>query len=503
MMAVERQKPARRLSDLLGALPLAGPDPLVYGLTPDSRRVNPGWVFAACRGRRQHGLAYLPAALDAGASAVLWEPADSVDTAASEAGCRAHGVPLVAVPGLSHQLGTIASRLHGDPSGCLRVVGVTGTDGKTSVTQFLAQAVASEGIGCGVIGTLGYGLYGELSSGNHTTPDAALVQELLGGFRDAGAGFVSMEVSSHALDQQRVSGVRFDTAVLTNLGRDHIDYHRSERAYAEAKSRLFTSAGLRCAVVNLDDGFGCAVRRLVPRTVELLGYSLQPDSDADISVLSLRPGADALALEIVTPVGLLNVSVPVIGRFNAQNLLAVAAALVGVGWDVSRISRALAAIRPVPGRMECFGGGDQPLVVVDYAHTAGALEAALRALGEHVPGSIWCVFGCGGDRDRGKRPLMAAAAEARAHHVILADDNPRGEDPERIIQDIQAGFRRRPATVERDRVSAIDLAIRNAGPGDAVLVAGKGDEDYQITAAGIRHYSDRETVAALMAEAQS
>jgi len=513
------QRPATlQLSELLRAavpeLPLpaalAGRDPEVTGLTVDSGSVQPGWIFAACQGARSHGLAYLNAALANGAGAVLWEPGGDVDIALASRQCDAAGLPLVELPGLGRKLGPLAATLYGNPSDALTVVGVTGTDGKTSVSQFLAQALAADAAAgkagkpvCGLVGTLGYGLHGRLETASHTTPDAPRVQQLLAGFRDAGASHVSMEVSSHALDQGRVEGVRFHTAVLTNLGRDHLDYHKTETAYAAAKQRLFMTAGLRCAVLNLDDGLGHSLQRKLAGDVRVLGYSMEPETGADISLTGIDLGTRGMTITALTPVGVVEATVPVMGRFNAQNLLALIGVLQSLDWDAARISRALGGVTAVPGRMECFGNVGGPLVVVDYAHTGGALEAALRALSEHVPGRIWCVFGCGGERDSGKRPLMAAAAETHAFRVIITDDNPRGEDPEAIVAGIQAGFRRGPAPVERDRVRAIDLAIRDAGPGDAVLVAGKGHEDYQITAHGRHYYSDRDAVAALLAEVRS
>lgn len=478
-------------------------DPVVTGLTVDSRQVQPGWIFAACAGVSHHGLDFLADALEAGAGAVLWEPAGTLNPAEAEARSRAAGVPLIAVPELSRKLGLIAARLYREPSQDLAVIGVTGTDGKTSVTQFLAQALGSEGQLCGLIGTLGYGLRGSLAAASNTTPDAARIQALLAGFRDKGAHFASMEVSSHALDQHRVAGVRFHTAVLTNLGRDHLDYHMTEQDYADAKRRLFYQEGLGCAVLNLDDRFGRSVHNSLAPGIRPLGYSMHTGGTADITTTALRMAPGSLLLDAATPVGQVAAEVPVMGRFNAQNLLAVIGALVSLEWDAARISRALADIRPVPGRMERFGGDDRPLVIVDYAHTAGALASALQALSEHVSGRIWCVFGCGGDRDPGKRPLMAAAAEAHADYVIITDDNPRNENPDRIIADIQSGFRQRHAYVERSREAAITRAIQEAGPGDAVLVAGKGHEDYQITADGTRHYSDRETVMSVLGEVRS
>lgn len=506
MIAVNSASPALPLSRLLaperGVSLSSGEDPTVSGLAVDSRSLRRGWAFAACRGASGHGLDYLAAALDAGASAVLWEPDESVDVTEAEKLARRTGVPLVAFPGLQERLGFLACRLYQDPSRSLTVIGVTGTDGKTSVTQFLAQALSASDEPCGVIGTLGYGMHGALAAGVNTTPDAASIQALLAGFRDAGARHACMEVSSHALVQHRVSGVHFQIAVLTNLGRDHLDFHGTEQAYADAKRRLFQVGGLRWAVLNLDDGLGHSLRRQMPEGARVLGYSLSSDSDADVCPTALQLTPDGLAMGVDTPVGTVEVRMPLMGRFNAQNVLAVTGVLVTLGWGASRIADALEALRPVPGRMERFVNQGRPLVVVDYAHTPGALQAALQALGEHIQGRVWCVFGCGGDRDAGKRPLMAAAAEAGSHQVVLTDDNPRGEDPEQIIADIRSGFRRLQPAVERDRPAAIRRAVNEAAGDDVVLVAGKGHEDYQITATGTHHYSDRETVARVLREAR-
>ncbi len=470
----------------------------VQGLSADSRDLRPGWIFAACAGGRRHGVDFLGQALAQRPAAVLWEPAAGVQARDVRALGEAAGVPEVAVPDLGRKLGLLAARAFQDPSAALTVVGITGTDGKTSVSQFLAQALQSAGR-CGVIGTLGHGEPGALQPLANTTPDAARVQGLLAGFRDNGMSAASMEVSSHGLDQGRVEGVRFHTAVLTNFGRDHLDYHGSIEAYADAKRRLFVVPGLRVAVLNMDDGLGRSIHRQLPKEVRCIGYSAQADEHAEVACTSLALRSEGMRLEAITPVGLVEAELPLLGRFNAENVLAVIAVLCGLGWDAAAISQGLARIRPVPGRMERFLGEGRPLVVVDYAHTAGALGAALAALREHVNGRVWCVFGCGGQRDRGKRPLMAAAAEAGSNAVVVTDDNPRGEDPDAIVQDILEGFRRGPAVVIRDRRQAIAQAVAQAGPDDVVLVAGKGHEDYQETAGGRTHYSDRETVAALLA----
>ncbi len=497
MRAAEALDRLTTLAELLQRPLAIGGDVRIGGLSADSRAVCPGWVFAACAGERHHGIDFIDEALARGASAVLWEPQPGLDCAAAKQQCRAAGIPVLEYPGLGRDLGRLAARAFDHPSEAVRVIGVTGTDGKTSVSQFLAQVLEGDG-GCGVIGTLGYGPVGALQPAANTTPDAATVHAVLAGFRESGLQSASMEVSSHGIDQGRVAAVRFDTAVLTNLGRDHLDYHGTMEAYAEAKRRLFLGEGLRCAVLNADDSFGCSVRRQLPETVDSVSYSLQPDSDAEVVCTHLALLPEGMELTAVTPEGVVEAALPLMGRFNAANVLAVIGVLAGLGWSSPAMTAGLRAIRPVPGRMERFSHEGGPLVVVDYAHTPGALQAVLAALREHVNGRVWCVFGCGGDRDPGKRPLMGAAAEAGADHVIVTDDNPRGESPEHIVRDILSGFRGAEPMVEHDRAAAIARAMGSAGPDDVVLVAGKGHEAYQITARGIRHYSDRDTVRALL-----
>ncbi|MDN3517409.1 UDP-N-acetylmuramoyl-L-alanyl-D-glutamate--2,6-diaminopimelate ligase [Aquisalimonas lutea] len=501
MSAALQKARGRPLHAVLQGLPVEPPaaDPEIRDVVVDSRRAGPGRAFAAVAGSRCHGLDHLPAALAAGASAVLYEPGPAAGVADAEHACRDAGVPLVAVPDLGACLGELAARVHGEPARELQCLGVTGTDGKTSVTQFLAAALDEPGRRCAVLGTLGAGFPGAVSDTGMTTPDAATVQRLLRRFVGEGAARVAMEVSSHALVQHRVAAVPFDTAVLTNLGRDHLDYHGGPEAYAEAKARLFRTSGLRLAVLNRDDPLGARLRReLRDAGVQVIDYSLDSDADAEVICTSLHTGAEGLRLSAITPAGVVDVDAPLLGRFNAANLLAVIAVLVGQGLHGEALHAALQRIRPVPGRMEPFPAPGRALAVVDYAHTPGALEAALMALREHTKGRLWCVFGCGGERDPGKRPLMAAAAEARADCLVLTDDNPRGEDPDAILSAMGNGLRRPGrARMIRDRASAIAAALAEAEPGDTVLVAGKGHETEQVTAAGSRHFSDRETVAGI------
>ena len=478
---------------VLGGAPAQLPALAVTGLALDSRRVRPGDVFLALAGRRSHGMEYADAAIAAGAAAVLWETGEAAPAAAGLAWRQApdgRRVPLVPVAGLSARAGLLADHFYGRPSADLFVAGVTGTNGKTTVTQLVAAAMG-EGA-CGVVGTLGHGLPPALEPSGHTTPDPVTLHRWLAQMREAGARAVAMEVSSHALDQDRAAGVRFDCAVLTNLTHDHLDYHGDMAAYQAAKGRLFRVPGLRHAVVNTDDPFGRRLLCMLPPGVEPVTYGL--GTEAALPTLyghGLRADETGLRLEVDTAWGTGTLVSPLLGRFNAANLLAALGVLLLSGMPLAEALERLGRVRGVPGRMECFGGGDRPLVVVDYAHTPDALHNVLAALRHHCRGRLWCVFGCGGERDRAKRPRMGAIAERLADHVVLTDDNPRGEDPVSIIEEIQSGMADPDAAyVERDRGRAIARAVAGARPGDVVLVAGKGHEDYQLAGGERRPFSD-------------
>jgi UDP-N-acetylmuramoyl-L-alanyl-D-glutamate--2,6-diaminopimelate ligase len=485
-----------RLSGLLDGLVdvPAALDVPVPRLVADSRAVRPGDVFVALAGASTHGLRHAGAARARGAAAVLHDGLAPAGIAVPEG--------ALAVPGLRGRLGDWADRVAGRPSAALRVVGVTGTNGKTSTVQLLTHALEALGVPAGSIGTLGAGRVGRIVEGERTTPDVLSVHALLGRLREEGAAAVAMEVSSHALDQGRVDGVRFEVAVFTNLSRDHLDYHGTMEAYGEAKARLFAMPGLKAAVFNLDDAFGArlAARGGVP---EVWTVSATGQAGARLRLEDLVLEGEGLRFELVEGGQRASVASPLLGRFNADNLLAVAAALRALGFAFEAVAGVLGRLPPVHGRMTRLGGGARPLVVVDYAHTPDALVQALASLRGHARGALVCVFGCGGERDRGKRPEMAAAAEAGADRVIVTDDNPRGEDGEAIVADILAGFRRpRDHRVLRDRRAAIRTAVREAGPGDIVLVAGKGHEPYQEVAGQRLPFDDvAEARAALEGEA--
>ena len=472
----------------------------ITGLCLDSRKVRPGDLFFALRGTREHGLAHASQALAAGAAALVWEPSPQHAELPPPLRERLDGVPAFAVNQLRQQVGVIADRFYGSPSDALTVIGVTGTDGKTSCSHFIAASLDGRDGRCGLIGTLGYGLYGALDAASHTTPDAIRVHGLLADMRAQGARYAAMEVSSHALDQHRVEGVRFHTAVLTNLSRDHLDYHGDVSAYSAAKRRLFLMPGLRHAVVNLDDALGRELARSVADSVQVIGYGMQArPSDATVPMVRgerLELNAAGLRLHMDTPWGSASIQSSLLGEFNASNLLAVLATLVVAGLPFEDACAALERLQTVPGRVERFGGDSgKPLVVVDYAHTPQALESVLHALRGHGRHQLWCVFGCGGERDAGKRPLMAAAVQRYADRIVVTDDNPRGEDPERIIAAIMTGFDQpHQVHVERDRARAIAFAIANAAADDIVLVAGKGHEDYQEIQGKRLPFSDRDRV---------
>ena len=475
--------------------PLALADLAVSGLAADSNAVRPGDLFFALRGGRWHGLEFLEAVRAAGARAVLWEsPYDGALPG------KETTPPLLAVPELRQKLGRIASRFYGEPSRQLQVVGITGTDGKTSCVHFIAQALSDTETGpCGILGTLGAGVYGETEPALHTTPDALSVQRWLAGLAAAGRRYAVMEVSSHALDQGRVNGVEFAVAALTQLSRDHLDYHGTLEAYAAAKRRLFFDHRPGWAVLNLDDAFGREIAAERGGRSQTIGYGLGARSAPLARFvwgehLELSPAG--LRLRIRSSWGDGELRAGLLGRFNAHNLLATLATLLALGLPLAEALARLARTTTAPGRMERLGGGPgEPLAVVDYAHTPHALEQALTALREHGGGRLWCVFGCGGDRDAGKRPLMGAVAERLADRVIVTDDNPRTEQPDRIVADILAGMRQpATATVVRDRRAAILHALAEAEAGDIVLIAGKGHEDYQIVGAERLPFSDR-TVA--------
>lgn len=493
MMPAHRPQ-ARRLAELLGAAAI--PAALeITDLTVSSGEVIAGGAFLACAGRTTHGLTHADEAIERGARVILWEPAE---------GLRVPDFPsqifALPIPGLRAQLGTLGDRFFGAPSATLAMVGITGTNGKTTTAWLTAQALTAAGRRASYSGTLGYGAPGALHATSHTTPDAVSVHRQLAQMRDAGAECVAMEVSSHALDQGRVSGVRFHTAVFTNLTRDHLDYHGTMAAYSAAKAALFDWPTLAARVVNIDDPLGAALARSHRDGAARL-VTVSRHDRASVRATATRATPRGVELDVESDWGAAVLATRLVGDFNADNALAVLAILLVGGVSFQAARRVLGECTAPPGRMEVFGAeAGAPLVIVDYAHTPDALDKALAAVRAHCAGRLIVVFGCGGDRDPGKRPLMGAIASRRADRLWITDDNPRTEPAALITSAIVGGLE--PGTdycVEHERAAAIHGALGEANAGDAVLVAGKGHEDYQIVGHERRPFSDQALIRAALA----
>jgi UDP-N-acetylmuramoyl-L-alanyl-D-glutamate--2,6-diaminopimelate ligase len=483
---------AMPLDELLAGVAEA-PHVRIAGLTLDSREVNVGDAFVALKGGSRHGLDHADEAARRGASAVLFDPGEG-----RSPGEAKRELPFVAVRDLRDRLGAIADRFYGMPSARLTVAGVTGTNGKTTCAWLLASSVGRLARRGAYMGTLGAGFPPAVEGGSLTTPDVVTLHRQLRALADAGATHVAMEVSSHALDQGRVDGLRMRVAAFGNLTRDHLDYHASMERYAEAKARLFALPGLEHAVINVGDAAGHRFAEALGPGIALTAVAVEGERPAAarfLHVSRVRATGGGLDLDVEGWFGSRRLSSRLIGGFNAENLAVTLGVLLAWDFPVDAAVQALAACTAPPGRMEGYRLPHGALAVVDYAHTPDALAKALAALRSHARGRIIAVFGCGGDRDPGKRALMGAAAERGADRVIVTDDNPRSEDGDRIVAMILQGLREPGAAlVERDRARAIDAALAEAQPGDVVLVAGKGHEDYQLVGAERRHFSDRECV---------
>ena len=497
--------PDKSLSELLaGIVPLNSTVDstmgcVVSGLTMDSRQVHAGDVFMACSGHQIHGVYFARQSIERGAVAVLLEEDPAVAKEIEELR-HSEAIPVISVPQLSQKVGIIAERFYDYPSKALTTVGITGTNGKTSCSQFLAQAL-SEDKPSGVIGTIGNGLFGQLESASHTTPDAVSLHGLFKRFLEQGAASVVMEVSSHGLIQGRVAGVSFDVAVFTNLSRDHLDYHGDMENYSAAKKRLFQMPGLQHAVINADDAFGRLLINDLPQSLHIVSYGIAADSD--VHATNLRFSPLGISFDVDTPWGKGTVNSALLGRFNVSNLLAVLTALLLLGMPVAKTLLRMKSLATVPGRMERVGyAGMGPVVVVDYAHTPDAVEKALSSLREHfTEHKIYCVFGCGGDRDPGKRAIMGTLAEANADKIVITNDNPRTEDPNRIVSDILQGITQKDQVqVILDRPQAIRWALEQATRDDAVIILGKGHEQYQIIGKEKRNYAGDCAIATEIAE---
>lgn len=468
------------LSELLphcSSVSLPPADVVINGLAIDSREVQPGGVFIAYPGLNADGRHFIYDAVERGAIAILAEAADFIPPQIP--------VPLILIENLAAQLSLLAARFYQYPAKQLAVIGVTGTNGKTSCTQFIARALTRLNKPCGVIGTLGYGFPGYLTTHSYTTPDALQTQKIAAELAANSAQAIAMEVSSHALAQDRVSAIDFHTAVFTNLTHDHLDYHGSMENYAQAKRRLFESSGLRYAVINVDDPFGVQLAKEFADKLTVYTYGLEHSLPSiaraeAISVRNINFTAAGLSAEVTTPWGMGVLQSSLLGKFNLSNLLAVLAVLCIQGVTLEQALQQLSLLTGVPGRMQTLGGGVKPLVVIDYAHTPDALQQVVTALRAHCQGRLWCVFGCGGNRDRAKRSLMGYIAQQYADQIILTDDNPRHEAASQIIADIMQGISANACVViEHDRRRAIEHALACAKPEDIVLIAGKGHETYQ------------------------
>lgn len=502
------------------------------GLSLNSKKVHEQYLFLACAGTSaQHGIAYAGEAINRGANCIAWEPTAELETMPQSCAVKdKKDVPLIRVEALHKKAGEIAARFYRYPSRSLDVIGITGTNGKTSTTHFIAQlihALDAEQIKeekntrlCAVIGTLGNGIYGALEEGTHTTPDAVTLQAMIAEFNNK-ADTLVMEVSSHALSQGRVNGVEFDTAVFTNLTRDHLDYHGDMKSYADEKLKLFQLAKLKHIIVNHDDDFTSEIIAATDALkkglseedgvdqAEIIRYS-RNDKSVDFFAEDVSLNQEGLSFTLcVSNSGKeknrYRVNSQLVGDFNIDNLLAAIAVLSQRDYELDNIVSVIPKMTTVPGRMEMIRPFDetairQPLIVVDYAHTPDALEKSLTALRAHTQGKLFCLFGCGGDRDKGKRPLMARVAEAQADNIMVSSDNPRTELPEQIIAEIVSGFKHmNKVATEVDREQAIKKILHSASSDDVVLIAGKGHEKYQEINGKKFPFSDKACVLTILA----
>ena len=498
------------LSELLNGFATvdADHDIQITGLELDSRNVHQGNCFIAINGSESHGVDFIPDAVCKGAAAILIDTQDA-DLVTAPFKTGSNQANIILVDQLAIKAGQIAHRYYGQPTDLMKTFGVTGTNGKTSVSHFIGQAIdkiSGDGT-CGVIGTLGNGLFGEIVSSGMTTPDPIHMHLSLSRLHDQGAKAAVIEASSHGLAQHRLSGVDFDVAIFTNLTRDHLDYHGDMQAYGEAKLELFRSPDLKAAVINLDDPFSEKILDALSDDIEITGYTLGKKPHSKVPTIccqKINVSVTGLSLEIESPKGSTVLSTNLLGRFNASNLLAALGALMACGFSFEESINALSDVAGVPGRMESFLPERKAPVVIDFAHTPDGLGKALETLKEICAGKLWCVFGCGGDRDKGKRSLMGEVAEKMADLVIVTNDNPRSEDASVIASGILSGMKK-PSKVEIifDRKEAIEAAINAALPEDIVLIAGKGHENWQEIKGQRFPFNDRNVVLNLLSKGRA
>jgi UDP-N-acetylmuramoyl-L-alanyl-D-glutamate--2,6-diaminopimelate ligase len=492
MMAAEQITITKSLNDLLGDYSAVDTSVDVSGIAIDSREVKPGDLFMAYRGTYVNGIDYIDDAIQSGAVAIAIDEDEKIDV-------NLISVTTVKVPKLRKQAGFIISRFYDEPSKQMQVIGITGTNGKTTVSYMIAYALYVLGKHSAVVGTLGYGRFRQIETGTTTTPDPVKLHSLFSSWRNE-VDSVAMEVSSHALDQGRVTGTEFDIAVFTNLSRDHLDYHETLEDYADAKFQLFDSPGLKHAIVNIDDAYGAQLIDTLPAGLNIFAYSTktnQPESDnKDVSfVYCVENELDDLKTELTvqSPWGQATIQTSLLGKFNSENILAAFSTLCASGFPVEKVAAALSSFTGIPGRMEYFATEDKPLLVVDYAHTPDALEKVLTTLRFYCAGKLYCVFGCGGDRDAGKRSQMGIIAELLSDQIVLTNDNPRSESQEQIVENILEGIKDKSwVTIKYDRSDAITNTFLNANKGDVILIAGKGHETTQQIGATLSPFSDRE-----------
>ncbi|HJN50035.1 MAG: UDP-N-acetylmuramoyl-L-alanyl-D-glutamate--2,6-diaminopimelate ligase [Pseudomonadales bacterium] len=462
-------------------------DVTINGIQQDSRLVQEGELFLAVPGSETDGRHYIDAAVASGAAAVLYESGWKENLVK-------RSVPMIEVEELTARSGEIASRFFDDPSRKMDVIAVTGTNGKSSCSHFIATSLTVLGTKCGVIGTLGYGVPPDLTPFGLTTPDAIRMQQFLSEINLQQAEAVAIEASSHGLVQGRLNGTDVKIAVLTNLTRDHLDYHGDLLQYKSSKRILFEMPSVESAVLNIDDPFGLELQKSLPEKINRICYSLE-DKGADVFCEDMSFHEKGMSSHVTTPWGSGWLESSLYGRFNLSNLLAVLCVLGTEGNTLEYILSTMSDIKNIRGRMDRIDHPDRATVVIDFAHTPDALEQALLALREHCTGELWCVFGCGGDRDRGKRPEMGGIAARLSDHIVLTDDNPRREDSEGIMDEIMEGVAEPDKVhVDSDRSRAIEYAIHAADVNDVVLIAGKGHEDYQEVAGVKRPFSDYEQV---------
>ncbi|MDP2098243.1 MAG: UDP-N-acetylmuramoyl-L-alanyl-D-glutamate--2,6-diaminopimelate ligase [Methylobacter sp.] len=481
-----------RLSELVSCSESV--DRPITGLALDSREVVNGDVFIALAGALQHGLVHVGQAINKGACAVIFDPDNNgQELAESWQSNKSVLVPMIAVDNLGLKLGDLAARFYGDPSQSLAVIGITGTNGKTSCSQFLSQVLDD----CGIIGTLGWGEWGALNTTLNTTPDALATQKILAQLLQAKKRTVAMEVSSHGLAQGRVNAVAFTGAVFTNISRDHLDYHVTMEAYLQAKLALLKMPDLVFAVVNLDDDYSAQIIAAVPESVRLWQFSVKGKSAASgecVSAANIAHKANGMAFDVSWKGEVQRVHVPLYGDFNIENVLAVLTVMLAMGISLAEAVERLVNLQPVDGRMERFGSEGEPLIFVDYAHSPDALDKVLSSLRKHCAQALWVVFGCGGNRDTGKRALMGKIAEQWADHVVITDDNPRYENGLDIVNDILAGCGRAKIEVIQNREQAIQKVVASAAKNDCIVIAGKGHEQYQDIKGVKLPFSDRQVV---------